>query len=387
MRASPRACIVSVVRPVRDVRTFHREARSLVAAGWEVVVVGRGAGGPAVDGGVHVLPLAVGSGARRVLAQLSAVRLALATRADVYAVADPELLPAALLLRRRGRAVIYDCIEDYPAYMALKAWLPPRTRRAAGKAVARIERLACRWLDAVITPDEGTAARLGTYGAPVAVVHNFPRRDEFAPPPGTTRAHDVLYHGSLPAYHLRALAEIAGALARWVPHARWAVVGEPDSPTGRTEFETALAQAGVRGCVHLLPRVPFPQVPALVHTTRSGVVPLPDVAKFRTNLPMKLFEYMAAGVPAVASDLPPARALVRDGEGVVFAPPGDPRAFGDALSSLLADDARAERIGRRGREAVCDRFHWEREERTLLRVYAAALWGPGVRPVARELHA
>jgi glycosyltransferase involved in cell wall biosynthesis len=100
-------------------------------------------------------------------------------------------------------------------------------------------------------------------------------------------------------------------------------------------------------------------------------VPLPDVAKFRTNVPMKLFEFMAAGVPAVTSDLPPARRLVGDDGGVLFVPPGDAAAFADALGGLLGDPARAARLGRRGRDLVVERCHWEREELKLVALFDA----------------
>src|SRR5438105_15919454 len=119
MRA-PRACLVSVVRPACDVRTFHKEARSLAAAGWDVTAIGRDDGPPRVIDDVRIVPLAAVRGAGRLAAQMRAVRHALAVRADVYQVADLELLPAALVLRRAGRRVVYDCIEDYPAYMRIK---------------------------------------------------------------------------------------------------------------------------------------------------------------------------------------------------------------------------------------------------------------------------
>jgi glycosyltransferase involved in cell wall biosynthesis len=384
----PRACIVSAIRPARDVRTFHKEARSLAAAGWDVTVIGRDDGPPATVDGIRILPLPPASGAGRALQQLRALRFALATRPDVYHVADLELLPLALLLRRTGRAVVYDCIEDYPAYMELKTWIPRGLRPAARWSVAALERLVAPRLDAVFTADLGTAARLERYGARVSVLHNFPRRAEFGPPPtGTARAHDVVYHGSLPAYHLLAMAEIAGALACRLPEARWTIVGEPDSARARAVFDAEVARRNLREHVQLRPRVPFPQVASLLHGARTGVVPLPDVPKFRTNVPMKLFEYLAAGVPAVASDLPPTRALLDGSDAAVLVPPGDHEAFADALAGLLRDPARAAILARRGREAVEQRFHWEREERTLLGVYAALLCGPALRSVAEELRA
>jgi glycosyltransferase involved in cell wall biosynthesis len=386
MRLRPRACILSVVRPARDVRTFHREARSLARAGWDVTVIGRDRGPAATVDGVRIVPLPATRGAGRVVAQARTLRLALATHADVLHVTDVELLPAALVLRRAGRTVIYDCIEDYPAYMELKAWIPARLRPLARRSVAAVERVVAPRLDAVLTADDGTAARLRVWGANVAVVHNFPGRDEFRPsPPGTPRPIDVVYHGSLPAYHLAAMAEIARGLAARVPGARWRIVGEPDSDVARRTFAAALARAGLSERVRLSGRVPFPAVKDLLASARTGVVPLPDVAKFRVNVPMKLFEYLAAGVPAVASDLPGTRELLAGSDAAILVPPGDHQAFADALADLLRDPARAAALARRGRAAVEERFHWEREERTLLRVYAGLPCRAGVRRVAEEM--
>jgi len=137
--------------------------------------------------------------------------------------------------------------------------------------------------------------------------------------------------------------------------------------------------------VLLHPRVPFPHVKTILRGARTGIVPLPDVAKFRANVPMKLFEYLAAGVPAVASDLPGTRALLDGSDAAVLVPPGDHAAFADALAGLLRDPARAAALAHRGRAAVEDRFHWEREERTLLGVYAALPCRAAVRRVAEEM--
>jgi glycosyltransferase involved in cell wall biosynthesis len=376
---SARACIVSAVRPALDVRTYHKEARSLAAAGWEVTVIGRDPGPARVAGGVRVVPLPPAGGAGRWILHARALRAALAARADIYQVTDLELLPAALVLRRTGRPVVYDCIEDYPAYMRLKPWLPRPVRPLAAAVTERLERLVVPRLAAVLAADEGTARRLRRYHPTVTVLHNFPRRNDFAPvPPDAPRPDGVLYHGSLPAYHLRALAAIGRELVRRVPEARCTIVGEPDSADAWTTFAEDLAAGELLGRMVLRPRVPFEAVPALLAGARAGVVPLPDVPKFRTNVPMKLFEYMAAGVPAVTSDLPPARALLADGDGAVLVPPGDASAFAEALARLLRDRAAAAAQAARGLDLVRERFHWERDEPALLRLYAELLCGPGL---------
>jgi glycosyltransferase involved in cell wall biosynthesis len=388
MTRRPKVCMVGVVRPAGDVRTLHRQAASLAAAGWEVTVIGREAGPVRGADGVRLVTLPSPRGVGRLWRQATALRLALATRADVYQVTDMELLPAALLLKRLGRSVVYDCREDYAAYMLIKAWLPPRLRPLAAGAVARLERFVAPRLDAVTTADEGTAARLRASGARVSVLFNFPRRDHFTPAPsGTAKPHDVLYHGSLPPYHLVELAGIARALARRRPATRWTIVGQPDSAAAGTGFGEALAAAGLSDRVTRLARIGFAEVPALLHAARTGVVPLPDVPKFRRNIAVKLFEYLAAGVPPVASDLPPVRALLGDANGAVLVPPGDHDAFAAALADLLDHPAHAAEMARRGRAAVVERFHWEAQEPRLLGLYAGLLCGPGLGAVSEAIRA
>ena len=160
--------------------------------------------------------------------------------------------------------------------------------------------------------------------------------------------------------------------------ARWTIVGTPDATTAGAAFTRGLVADGLADRVQLRPRIAFPDVPAFLQGARTGIVPLQDVPKFRSNIPVKLFEYLAAGVPAVASDLPPTRALLDGTDAAVLVPPDDHAAFADALAGLLRDPARAEAQARRGRAAMEERFHWEREEPTLLRLYDELLGGPAM---------
>ena len=89
--------------------------------------------------------------------------------------------------------------------------------------------------------------------------------------------------------------------------------------------------------------------------------------------PNKMFEYMSAGLPVLASDFPLWReVLVGTGAGRC-ADPLDPAAIGRAIESLLADPQAAQVMGRRGREAVMTRYQWTFEERKLLALYRELL--------------
>jgi len=74
--------------------------------------------------------------------------------------------------------------------------------------------------------------------------------------------------------------------------------------------------------------------------------------------PLKLFEYMAAGVPIVASDLPSMREILRHDENAWLVQPGDPSALAEGITTLLSDRNRAERLAEKARQDV-KRYTWE----------------------------
>ena len=98
-----------------DTRIFLRQCRSLVEAGYEVVlVVADGHGDTLVDG-VRIQDVGQGQGFRgRLGAALRVFRAARQLRAAIFHIHDPELLPVGWLLRRSGRIVVFDAHEDAP---------------------------------------------------------------------------------------------------------------------------------------------------------------------------------------------------------------------------------------------------------------------------------
>jgi hypothetical protein len=108
-------------------------------------------------------------------------------------------------------------------------------------------------------------------------------------------------------------------------------------------------------------------VAGVLREARVGLLVLHPVPAHLESLPIKLFEYMAAGIPVVASDFPFWRELV-DGAGVLV-DPHDVDAIAAAIDELLGDPTRGEELGARGREAVATRYAWEGEARRLLSLY------------------
>jgi hypothetical protein len=86
-----------------------------------------------------------------------------------------------------------------------------------------------------------------------------------------------------------------------------------------------------------------------------------------------MFEYMAAGLPVIASDFPLWREIV-DGAGCgLLVDPMDPRAIAEAMQWIIDHPEEAAEMGRRGRAAVEHTYNWEAESTKLVELYRRLL--------------
>lgn len=355
--------LVSTGGTVYHPRHYHLLATGLFRAGLQVIVAGQPRRGAANTGDVPVSLLpSSGNRARRFLGAPFAMRHAASLDPALIQINSLDLLPWAVLARRFRRVpVIYDANEDYAAYMLIKEWLPRPLRRPLSRIVGVVEPWLAGRLDAVVVADPGTQERFLHGDRPVVLVYNFPELAFGDVAHDREPTFDITHHGSLPSYTLRNMIATAQELQSRGASPSWRLVTRGDSPAEQHALRTSLTEAGVADSFTLEWGLPFEQMPAVVASTRVGFIPLPDEQKFRHNIPRKLFEFMAAGRPVVASDLPPTRALVGDADCCILVRPGDATGYADAIQSLLDDPARAAEMGRNGRALFLERMHAEDE--------------------------
>jgi glycosyltransferase involved in cell wall biosynthesis len=279
--------------------------------------------------------------------------------AQVFVAQDLPMLPVACeAARLHGGKVVYDSHELY-AEQEFSAH-EKKTWRA-------LEERLIRRCDAVVTINEGIAQELERrYGVgPVHVVRNaaHPRTGAASPRRFHERlglpasAQVLLMQGGLSAG--RHLEVLVAAMAR-VRHADVHLVLLGDGVLGEA-LRRQVARSGLAARVHLLPAVAQRELLDWTAAADAGVIPYqPHCLNNYYCTPNKLFEFIAAGVPVLASDLPEIRRIVA-GHGIgQLAGLGDAQQMAQAIDAFFADAQRLQGwrdAARRARETV----NWDAE--------------------------
>ncbi|MGB3792185.1 MAG: glycosyltransferase family 4 protein [Sphingopyxis granuli] len=282
---------------------------------------------------------------------------------------DPELLPWAVLLRLYGIKVVYDVHEDVPRQIQHNMRLHPLLRRALSPLVSLVEWCAARLLSAVVTATPEIAARFPA--RKTVIVANYPMIEEFVEPgrePMAERDRTFVYIGGLT--RLRGLFSMTEAIER---------LGESGACLRlagdfvKEEERDALAASPGWTQVRYEGWVNRAEVGKILSTARAGLVTLLPIRNYIEARPIKLFEYMAAGLPVIASDFPRWRDIVEGSQCGILVDPTDAEAIASAMRWILDHPDEAQDMGVRGRQAVLDRYNWNSQAENLVTLYRSLL--------------
>ena len=369
-------CHITTVHPAKDARIFYRMCRGLAARRIEVVEIapGRFDAEPCLQPSEWNDAIAKGS---RPLRAVLALRAALAEHAEVYQFHDPEFIPMALALKllKPDSAVVYDVHEDYPSMMRDKYWLPRWLRPALTMGTRLAHWVAGRWLDGIVVADPGVAAEFAaTTPTKIFVYYNFPSLSLFARPPAAQpKAEvDLVYVGGLSERTgVFVLFDALEILARRGIKPTVRLVGYTDGEEGLATVNAALNRQGLCDQVAFHGRLPHDQVSEWLATGRIGLVLLQAAPKFMKNIPSKMFEYWACGLPVLASDLPPARQFLVDGKNGYLFSPASASQLADRISFMLSRPERCRSLGRAGQRRVQGEWNNESQIGPLIQFYEA----------------
>jgi glycosyltransferase involved in cell wall biosynthesis len=341
-------------------RSFHREFMPLAAAGIGVRYLAPMKSRPSRDGVDFVALPERKSRLRRILALPALLATLSRQRASLYHFQDPELLPVALALKLIFRKrMVYDAYEDFPSMAANSRSIPRFLRPVAAKIVAAIENLAARSFDGVMTADPFTLRRFAHRGKSKKLVfYNFPNLDFFPPPRPRVKCFDLVYRGGLSD---RAgtflLLEALRLLALRSKGPRLLLLGYFDDAAAEIALRERIRTLELESSVEIRGRLAHEDMADALSEASIGICPLQPVPKFQLNIPVKVFEYWACGLPVVASDLPPIRPFFRNSHAGILFCPESAADLAQSISWLLDRPDEAARMGAHGRQLVARRFN------------------------------
>ncbi len=347
-----------------DPRVFQKEARSLAKAGFDVTFLVPHDKDEERDG-VKILSVARHpKGWKKLITSpwLLYKRALKLPKDSIFHLHDSELLWIGILLKLRARRVIYDAHEDTPLQIGYQHWIPKLFRKPYAWFYYLLEKICGRMFDAVVIAEPVIAKYFPA--AKTTLVRNFPITSDFpdSDHPYLQRSKNVVYVGLLS--RPRGAIEMAKAAGIAKAGTDFKVIFAGDFSPSELRNEIVNKYP-----VECLPWMSVAKVVDLMMDARAGMIVAHPIERYKTNYPVKTFEYMAAGMPVIASKFGESGAFVAEAQGGILVDPLNPNEIADAIKHILANPTEAAAMGQRGRQLVLEKYNWEHEAKRLIELY------------------
>ena len=350
---------------VKEVRTIINRLRDNVCF---LVADGRGSLKDEKEG-VYFFDLGTLNGnriRRMIVGTWRAIWALKALKPDLVHFHDPELIPVALLVKYIGIKVIYDVHEDLPNQILQKYWIPKIARKPLSTIMMRVESIGATYFDAIVAVTPKIASKFPTIKT--TIVQNFPIITEMLiqnSTPYQKRPPSFVYAGVITRE--RGAFEMVKAL------------GYLDTYSdAKLELAGTFSPTDLEAKLHDLPEwssvcfhgfVGRKRLASLLGAAKAGLVlfhPLPNHIESQPN---KMFEYMSAGIPIIASNFPWWREIIEKEKCGLLVNPLDAEEIAKAMWWILEYPEEAELMGMRGRKAVERKYNWDTEAVKLVKLY------------------
>lgn len=360
-----RICHVTSVHPANDVRVFHKECVSL-AKQYEVYLIAPNISDDILHG-VHRVGVALPqSRIKRQFKLKKVLQKAFEVDAAIYHLHDPELLPLGLKLRKRGKIVIFDSHEDVPMQILTKEYLPHWCRKPLSIIYACYERFFLKRYSALITVTPSILERLVTINERSVMVTNYPAYKELPPhQPNNDGTHYICFAGGVDERYMH---EYVIESLQYTS-ARYLLAGECFIPSYFKKLQSLpqWERVDYQGIL------PPEKVMDLYTKADVGIVLLdysPNVGYHKGTLGvLKMFEYMMAGIPVIATDLELWKEIIEGNNCGICINPHNIHSIADAINRLISDPEMSRQMGENGQRAVKEKYNWATQEEILWGLY------------------
>ncbi|MBW1821139.1 MAG: glycosyltransferase family 4 protein [Deltaproteobacteria bacterium] len=363
-------CILTSVHYPFDTRIFHKEAKSLLKAGYDVALIAQHDKDEIVEG-IRIVPLPKPRNRieRMTRTVWQVYRKALKIDADIYHFHDPELMPLGLLLKLQRKKVIYDIHENVPKQIKNKQWIYHWCRDIISKIICCVERFCLLGIPVIFAEDSYRNDYF--WIKQYTTVLNMPLINQLFYLKNVaqkTVGDSVGYiggvseeRGSLVTIEALRILKAQGV------ELRFECVGPIEKSHERQLFKLC-GKYNLHNVVFHGRMLAYEGWPVIAQCD-MGLAVLHPTPNYVESYPTKIFEYMAMGLPVIASNFKLYRKIVEGSECGICVDPLDPEEISGAIRWIIEHPFEARRMGENGRRAVEEKYNWDKESEKLLALY------------------
>ena len=348
-----------------DTRIFVKQCSSLAKIYEVFLIVADGKKNEKVNN-VNIIDIGAFSGRKNRILRAPHLILekAINIDADIYHIHDPELIPIGLKLKKCGKKVLFDAHEDFPKQILTKHYIPSFLRKLMSACAKTVENRLCRPYTGIVGATPFIADKFSKINHNVVNINNYPKIEELQIIDMPQRVSgQVCYIGGISVE--RGIKEVITALTLTRNNVSLALAGKFHSAQLEQDIQNEIGWKKT----NFIGFVERKEIQELLSITQIGLVTLYPTVSYLDSLPVKLFEYMCAGIPVIASDFPLWREIVLKHNCGLCVDPKNPEEIARAIDYLIDNPSLAEEMGKNGFKAVQTEFNWTNEEAKLLKFY------------------
>jgi glycosyltransferase involved in cell wall biosynthesis len=357
-------CHLTSVHPRYDVRIFLKECKYLTSQYDVSLVVADGKGDEEIFS-IHILDVGKPSSRlRRILFTANKVyRKAIDLDCEIYHFHDPELIFIGRKLLKKGKKVIYDVHEDVPRQLKSKKYHNIIIRYLSSYLIEKVENHYALKFSAIITATEFIKSRFEKLNNLTSEVRNFPILDEFDMHNTSSRTENrICYIGGISEQ--RGINELIKIFDSDKNDFYLELAGEIEN-----EVIVKKIMNVTHDKIKYLGIVNHNRIVELICKSKIGLVILHPTPNHLNSLPIKMFEYMAGGIPVIASDFPLWKQIIEENNCGICVNPYSLDSIQNAVQFLIDNESDRVKMGENGRIAVINKYQWDIEFKKLCNIY------------------
>ena len=348
--------------PRYDTRIFFKESRSLAKKYRVNLVVADGLGYEK-NSGINIYDVGIEGGrfSRIFKTTKRVLEKAIELDSDIYHLHDPELIPIGLKLKKLGKRVIFDAHEDLPKQVLAKHYLNSFTKGILSFIIRKGEVFALKKFDGVVGATPMIRDKFLAHSIKSVDINNFPILDELIDIEPSFNNPTICYIGLL--YETRGVREIVNAIENL--DVKLIIAGKFFDKAYEEEIKRLKGWEKVdfRGFATR------DEVKEILKESIAGLVTLHPTPSYIEAYPVKMFEYMSAGIGVIASDFPLYRAFIEKNNCGICVDPMKSQEIEKAIEIMIKNLKETKVMGEEGKRVIKDKYNWSIEEQKLFNLY------------------